>query len=793
MSSRRTMKDEEHSSMATDDRPNLRAASQGQPLSSTLTSPSRQPSSGLRAWFSSVRRPRTSAEPKTPSFGTTSHLSGEEAKRDSAFAASTAGTIESSLGLRKPPSLPTIIVQDASQPGSSTFDTAAAQLRSVSETEVGRSLFDEHTGEFKGITTTIPTGSFDEISSPEKIEFSKRGSMFLGGEKVTRYKHMSKPSPKDGLVVLPPSRSTGVNNSRVLSAYEVLTSRKVRLMYEHGDEKAGDLDDEESSFRTSSLSRTVIEEDTTRNPPIHNTSLTAEMNPSSENFHHTPSVTTSKRESLILKEPTETAGGIEDWEDVNGKEVDRYGFIVPRKVTSRGSSNFSDTPPLQRVSTALQLVSDSPRRRRTIRRAASMTRSSRSARTPGGHARPDTTSRRLSRPAGSLYSFRSNASSNMSRIRHASNKLPHNRSRRLMDEASDMLTLPPGLADIAEQEEGGKAALEMKRKEWEREDKWQKMGRATASAAKGGGMIFDFDTTDPKLISRTWKGIPDRWRASAWHAFLSASAKKSKDSPTDEELIAAFYKLQYEDSPDDGQIDTDVPRTINSHIMFRRRYRGGQRLLFRVLHALSIYLPDSGYVQGMAALAATLLCYYDEENAFVMLVRLWQLRGLDRLYASGFGGLMEALEDFEKNWLAGRDVAKQLVSANDTHRSRNFVIVPQLEELDISSTAYGTRWYLTLFNYSIPFPAQLRVWDVFMLLGDGSNSCNPSSSFKADLDVLHATSAALIDATREILLDSDFENAMKVLTSWIPIKDEDLLMRVAKAEWKERRRKIRAS
>jgi len=96
---------------------------------------------------------------------------------------------------------------------------------------------------------------------------------------------------------------------------------------------------------------------------------------------------------------------------------------------------------------------------------------------------------------------------------------------------------------------------------------------------------------------------------------------------------------------------------------------------------------------------------------------------------------------------------------------------------------------LTLFNYSIPFPAQLRVWDVFMLLGDISNASDPGNSFGADLDVLHATSAALVDATREILLDSDFENAMKVLTSWIPVKDEDLLMRVAHAEWKLRKKR----
>lgn len=59
-----------------------------------------------------------------------------------------------------------------------------------------------------------------------------------------------------------------------------------------------------------------------------------------------------------------------------------------------------------------------------------------------------------------------------------------------------------------------------------------------------------------------------------------------------------------------------------------------------------------------------------------------------------------------------------------------------------------------------------------------------SASLKG-LDVLHATSAALIDALREVLLDSDFENAMKALTSWISIKDEEMLMKVTRAEWKQ--------
>jgi hypothetical protein len=365
-----------------------------------------------------------------------------------------------------------------------------------------------------------------------------------------------------------------------------------------------------------------------------------------------------------------------------------------------------------------------------------------------------------------------------------------------MDEAGEMLCMSPGLADIAEDEEGERLTEALKRKEWDRCEKWRKMAKVVRKGKDGQGMDFDFDAKHPKIVERTWKGIPDMWRAAAWYSFLAQHASNADDKATEEQLMAEFHRLQDSECADDVQIDLDVPRTINRHIMFRRRYRGGQRLLFRVLHALSLYFPGTGYVQGMASLAATLLCYFDEEKCFVMMVRMWRYRGLEQLYQPGFDGLMAALKDFESSWLGGKDIARKLL------------------DLSIDGTAYGTRWYLTLFNLTIPFPAQLRVWDIFMLLGDSTSpervtrrpplgpaegSSNSSSSAAQtpvpplNLDVLHATSAALIEALREVLLDSDFENAMKALTSWIPIKDEDLLMKVVLAEWKQHRaRKERA-
>jgi hypothetical protein len=90
---------------------------------------------------------------------------------------------------------------------------------------------------------------------------------------------------------------------------------------------------------------------------------------------------------------------------------------------------------------------------------------------------------------------------------------------------------------------------------------------------------------------------------------------------------------------------------------------------------MSLHYPSPGYVQGMAALVATLLAYYDEEHAFVMLVRLWELRGLGKLYRAGFGGLMEALGEFETRWLGAGEISAKLVS-NSIHAGRSWCLSP---------------------------------------------------------------------------------------------------------------------
>lgn len=513
---------------------------------------------------------------------------------------------------------------------------------------------------FEKIATEIPTGGLDDLTTPGHIEFSNRGSMLLSGKKINQANgHLLSHSRKIGsrslqnLSVTSPSSTI---STRVISTDEEMLSQKVRSMYEAGVDGDSHVPDQ------SNAPGGIYPKGSQRRPgeacsPSPHAKSTSDRNISADrNLGETQTV---RSERGSLRDEYELAGGMENWEDLDGFEVNRYGFIEPKRLPSPGSGQAVtvEHQRVQRVTTSLQVASEAPRRHRsTVRRKASTARST---------TTPANSSSRSLRPP-SRNSQHGSLGGVPSKIRNATNRLPHNKDRRALDEAADMLTLPPGLADIAE----GvciKAAAETKRKEWEREEKWRKMAKVVNQRRDGGGMIFEFDTSNPKLIERAWKGIPDRWRATAWHAFLTASAKKRSDSLTDEDLIATFHTLVEQCSPDDVQIDLDVPRTINSHIMFRRRYRGGQRLLFRVLHCLSIYFPETGYVQGMATLAATLLCYFDEGMAFVMLVRLWQLRGLERLYQSEFEGLMQALEEFENGWLGEREIAVKLVRSSQWH------------------------------------------------------------------------------------------------------------------------------
>ena len=125
-----------------------------------------------------------------------------------------------------------------------------------------------------------------------------------------------------------------------------------------------------------------------------------------------------------------------------------------------------------------------------------------------------------------------------------------------------------------------------------------------------------------------------------------------------------------------------------------------QRSLFHVLHCFSLHCPTCGYVQGMGPIAATLLCYFDPERVYTALVRLHDAYSLHTVFSPGFPGLLEAIYIQER-------ITQQMMP--DVYAA--FV------RHSISTTAYATKWYITLFSNSVPFQTQLRLWDAFLLEG----------------------------------------------------------------------------
>lgn len=320
-------------------------------------------------------------------------------------------------------------------------------------------------------------------------------------------------------------------------------------------------------------------------------------------------------------------------------------------------------------------------------------------------------------------------------------------------------------------------------KEQNRIDKWSAM---LAPSERQGANATSFkirDSARPKLESRVFKGVPDRWRSAVWWSLTEEKyreGRKRSGSKSEHELAAAatagsggvqrdlkstsvaspgvksdpagvsttdasttqdagglirrlsmrpkkrrdrshtqttvtpaskdpskdlYSHLLSLSSPHDVQIDLDVPRTINNHVLFYTRYGMGQRNLFKTLHCFSLVCGECGYCQGMGSLAVSLLCYYEEERAFEMMRRLhspalshaWSLH---QTFRPGFPGLMEFF------YVQGKLLK---------------LLCPQVAELleahGVATSSYATRWYITLFYNVVPFETQLRLWDAVLLKG----------------------------------------------------------------------------
>ncbi|XP_056014079.1 USP6 N-terminal-like protein isoform X4 [Ostrea edulis] len=239
--------------------------------------------------------------------------------------------------------------------------------------------------------------------------------------------------------------------------------------------------------------------------------------------------------------------------------------------------------------------------------------------------------------------------------------------------------LPEG-RDAAE-----KKAIEIER---EREKKWMKMINKWEQYYPG-----------EKIVRRIYKGIPASLRGLVWARILSIHKTREEQNG----VYMAMRNRARKKSPHIRQIDIDVNRTYRNHIMFRERYGVKQKALFHVLAAYSTYNTEVGYCQGMSEIAALLLMYLNEEEAFWGLSQLFcsKQHGMHGLFIPGFPKLLRYQEHHDV-------VLKKFLPKVRKYFERN----------DIYPSLYTIKWFLQCFLGRIPFTLTLRLWDIFILEGE---------------------------------------------------------------------------
>lgn len=121
--------------------------------------------------------------------------------------------------------------------------------------------------------------------------------------------------------------------------------------------------------------------------------------------------------------------------------------------------------------------------------------------------------------------------------------------------------------------------------ELRRMSKWSEMLESEARDPGGNVSVWRINPSkEKKLRSRVFKGIPDAWRAAAWEVLIGrfVASQKGRESLEAKELERMLRDLRTEyrtsvekPSSYDVQIDLDVPRTINGHVLFKTRYGQG--------------------------------------------------------------------------------------------------------------------------------------------------------------------------------------------------------------------------
>uniref|UniRef100_A0A3P8VR72 TBC1 domain family member 10A n=1 Tax=Cynoglossus semilaevis TaxID=244447 RepID=A0A3P8VR72_CYNSE len=192
-----------------------------------------------------------------------------------------------------------------------------------------------------------------------------------------------------------------------------------------------------------------------------------------------------------------------------------------------------------------------------------------------------------------------------------------------------------------------------------------------------------------KVRLRCQKGIPPALRGRAWLYLSGGKVKKEQNQGKFQELDSQPGDPKWVDT-----IEKDLHRQFPFHEMFVSRGGHGQRDLFRVLKAYTLYRPEEGYCQAQAPIAAVLLMHMPAEYQSLCCLTHLICRVL----------LQEAIQ------LDGEILFALL-------RRVSAVAFRHLDKHKIDPILYMTEWFMCAFSRTLPWSSVLRVWDMFLCDG----------------------------------------------------------------------------
>ncbi|XP_053325766.1 small G protein signaling modulator 3 [Spea bombifrons] len=265
-----------------------------------------------------------------------------------------------------------------------------------------------------------------------------------------------------------------------------------------------------------------------------------------------------------------------------------------------------------------------------------------------------------------------------------------------------------------------------------------------------GDLTWDkIDVTLPhsdKLRLLVLAGIPHSMRPQLWMRLSGALQKKRNSEMTYRDIVR---NSSNDETLAAKQIEKDLLRTMPSNACFSNLQSVGVPRLRRVLRGLAWLYPDIGYCQGTGMVAACLLLFLEEEDAFWMMSAIVE----DLVPASYFSTTLLGVQ-------------------TDQRVLRHLIVqyLPRLDKLlqehDIELSLITLHWFLTAFASVVHIKLLLRIWDVFFYQGSL---------------VLFQTTLGMLKMKEEELIQSENSASIFNTLSDIPsqIEEPDILLREA--------------